>query len=124
MTNTLKIFNNFQNSALEIVISNNFEFKVLYNKSYSDDNFNHYFCSQPNGEFYRISANPSQNIRDFRSFEDKHTIIPNSAHPIHFDLRATGIHVGKRFWLVGGSTSITSNIIGTLTNIVFYQFLL
>ena len=114
MANTLKIFNNFQNSAFEIVISNNFEFKVLNNKSYSNQDLNHYFFSQPNGEFYRISGNPSQNIRGFRNFQEKHTIITNSAHQNLFDLRSTGIQVGKKFWLVGGSTTVKYQIIGTL----------
>ena len=116
MANTLKIFNNFQNSAFEIVISNNFEFKVLNNRSYSNQDLNHYFFSQPNGEFYRISGNPSQNIRGFRNFQEKHTIITNSAHQNLFDLRSTGIQVGKFFWLVGGSTTIKPHMIGTLTS--------
>ena len=115
MANTLKIFNNFQNSALEIVISNNFEFKVLNNKSYSNQDLNHYFFTQPIGGFYRISGNPSQNVRAFRHFEEKHTFIANSAHSNLFDLRATGIQVGNFFWLVGGSTTIKPNIVGTLT---------
>ena len=104
LMNTLKIFNNFQNSSMEIVFYKNLTFKILLTESYEDYDLNHHFFSKLGVDFYRVSREKKHNIRAFQEIGSE-KIIPKSHHPYSFDMRATGIKVGNIFWLLGGSSN-------------------
>ena len=115
LINTLKIFNNFQNSSMEIALHKNLSFGILHTQPYEDYNLNHYFFSKLGGDFYRVSRNEKHNIRAFQEIGSGR-IIPKSYHPYTFDKRATGIMVGSRFWLLGGSSNFLDPKFGTSYN--------
>ena len=100
---------------MEIVFYKNLTFKILHTQPYEDYNLNHHFFSKVGGDFYRVSREKKHNIRAFQEIGSE-KIIPKSHHPYTFDKRATGIMVGSRFWLLGGSSNFLDPKFGTSYN--------
>ena len=116
---TLKIFNNFQNSSMEIALYNNLTFHILRTQSYKDYNLNDHFFSKLSGNFYRVSRNKKHNIRAFYNVGSE-KLIPKSNPPYSFDRRASGITVGNRFWFIGGSSNCFDSKFGTILKLYYF----
>ena len=98
---TLKVFNNFENSGLELKMLKNFTFYLINKKSYSDYDSRDSFFSEMNGEFYQIDRMNKRKIRLHQSFNQSRSMA-NSILPSSFSKRSSGVRVGDYFWILGG----------------------
>ena len=102
LLNTLKVFNNFENSAFELKMLKNFTFKIKKQQDYADYNSRNYFFSEVSGEFYQINRIGNKSIRFHQTFGLSNQI-KNSHRTITFSKKSSGVRVGEYFWIVGGN---------------------
>ena len=105
MLNTLKVFNNFENLAIELVVFKNLSFSVIKFQNHSDFKYLDDYFSEPNGEYYCINKLDYRNVRHFQSFGSPAQIIPKTSPPHSFFKRSTGIQIGQNYWIVGGGVN-------------------
>ena len=100
-SSTLKVFNNFENSGLEMKMLKNFTFEVISKKKYTDYDSRDSFFSEMNGEFYQINRIAKRKIQLHQSFNRSRSMA-NSILPLQFSKRSIGVRVGNYFWIIGG----------------------
>ena len=99
---TLKVFNNFENSAFELKMLKNFTFKIKEHQNYADHYSRNNFFSEVSGQFYLINRIANKAIRFYQTFGLSNEI-KNSQRPITFSTKSSGVRVGEYFWIVGGN---------------------
>ena len=102
---TLKVFNNFENSGLELKMLKNFTFHLINKKNYTDYDSRDNFFSEMNGEFYQINRMAKRKIQSHQSFNQSRSM-PNSVLPLEFSKRSSGVRVGNYLWIVGGGERV------------------
>ena len=99
---TLKVFNNFENSAFELKMLKNFTFKIQKQQNYSDYHSQNYFFSEVSGQFYQINR-MSNNIIKFHPTFGLSNQVKDSKRLLSFSTQSSGVRVGGYFWIVGGN---------------------
>ena len=101
LLNTLKVFNNFENSAFELKLLKNFTFKIKEQQNYADHYSRNNFFSEISGQFYQINRIANKAIQFYQTFGLSNEI-KNSQRPITFSTKSSGVRVGEHFWILGG----------------------
>ena len=98
---TLKVFNNFENSAFELKMLKNFTFKIKKQQNYSDYHSQNYFFSEVSGQFYQINRMSNKIIKFHPTFGLSNQV-KDSKRLLSFSTQSSGVRVGEYFWIVGG----------------------
>ena len=98
---TLKVFNNFENSAFELKMLKNFTFKIKKQQIYADYDSQNNFFSEVSGQFYQINRLSNKIIKFHPTFGFSNQV-KDSKRLLSFSSQSSGVRVGEYFWILGG----------------------
>ena len=98
---TLKVFNNFENSAFELKMLKNFTFKIKKQQIYEDYDSRNNFFSEVSSQFYQTNRVANKIIKFHPTFGLSNQV-KDSKRLLSFSSQSSGVRVGEYFWILGG----------------------